>query len=277
MRAGVRSSEIGFTLAAQRRTAAGMRRFLLLPFLLLALLGTPASAAPAGPLVLAAASMQEAMTDAADAWARHGHSRPTISFAASSALARQVEAGARADLFVSADEDWMDALQQRGLVWPGTRVTFAGNRLVVVAPRGDAVQVALRPGVRLDRVLGPDGRLAMADPAAVPAGKYGKAALERLGGWAPVANRIVAGESVRAALALVERGAARLGIVYRTDALASPRVRIAGVFPAASHPPIRYPLARLKGSTNPDAEAFRRFLLGPEARAILARHGFATR
>jgi molybdate transport system substrate-binding protein len=227
--------------------------------------------APRAPLVLAAASLQESMNAAADAWAKKGHARPVLSFAASSALARQVDAGAPADLFVSADEPWMDDVERRGLIVPGTRAPFLGNRLVLVAPSGDVRPVTL---ARLPMSLG-NGRLAMADPDAVPAGKYGKAALEKLGLWNAVAPRVVRAENVRAALALVERRAAPFGIVYLTDARASLRVRIAATFPADSHPPIRYPLARLKASTSPDAEPFRRFLLSREGRAIFTRYGFA--
>ena len=246
-----------------------------LALLLLAFTG-PALAAPARPpLVLAAASLQESMTAAADAWARKGHPRPVISFAASSALARQVEAGAAADLFVSADEDWMDALAAKGLIAPASRVTFLGNRLVVVAPAGSRVRIPLTPGP-LARVLGA-GPLAMADTESVPAGKYGKAALVKLGVWDAVSQHVVRAENVRAALALVERGAAPLGIVYATDAMASAGVRIAGVFPAGSYPPIAYPVARLKASTNAEGEAFRRFLVSREGRAIFIRFGFSGR
>lgn len=230
----------------------------------------PAWAAPSAPLVLAAASLQESMNAAADAWAGKGHARPVLSFAGSSALARQIASGAPADLFLSADEPWMDYVEQRGLLVPGSRVPFLGNRLVVVqsasAPRISA-------DIPLSRVLA-SGRIAMADVEAVPAGKYGKAALERLGLWSKVQGRVVRAENVRAALALVERGAAGWGIVYATDARASRRVRAFRMFPASSHPPIRYPLARLKTSRSPDAEPLRRFLVSREGKAIFARFGF---
>lgn len=225
-----------------------------------------------GPLVLAAASLEEAMTSAADAWARRGHSRPVVSFAASSVLARQAEAGGAADLFVSADEQWMDYLARRGLLAPGTRADLVGNRLVVIAPAASHARVTVRTLARLAA-----GPLAMADPSSAPAGKYGKAALQRMGAWEMVAPHVVSGDSVRAALALVERGAAPFGIVYATDARASAKVRVAGVFPASSHPPIVYPLARLKASNNPEAEGFRRFLLSSEGKAIFARFGFSPR
>ncbi|TKD52268.1 molybdate ABC transporter substrate-binding protein [Sphingomonas baiyangensis] len=248
-----------------------MRRLFL--FFLLVLAAAPA-AAQRPPLVLAAASMQEALEDAAGAYAARGKARPVLSFAASSALARQIVAGAPADLFVSADEAWMDAVEARRLLAPGSRATLAGNRLVVIAPRATRLG-ALRRARDIVAALG-DGRLAMADPASVPAGRYGRAALQRLGAWPALADRIAAAENVRAALALVERGAAPLGIVYATDAQASRRVRVVGRFPPASHPPIRYPVARIAASRNPEAEGFRCFLLSPAGRAILRRHGFAV-
>lgn len=245
-----------------------MFRLLLCLFALL--LPSTVSAQGRGPIVLAAASLQEVMTAAADSWTRQGHPRPVLSFAATSALARQVQAGAPADLFVSADEEWMDALAVKGLLAPGTRAVLAGNRLVIVAPVGNDVRLTT---ATLAATLAA-GPVAMADPTAVPAGKYGRVALQRLGAWTVIAPRVVRAENVRAALALVERGAAPFGIVYRTDARASRLVRVAGVFPAASHPPIRYPVARLRRSVHPDAEAFRRFLASADGRALFARHGF---
>lgn len=228
------------------------------------------------PLVLAAASLQESLTAAADVWARKGHVKPILSFAGSSALARQVEAGAPADLFLSADEPWMDEVAARGMVVRDTRASFLANALVLVAPAGSRVRLSIGRGFPLARALG-NGRLAMADPDAVPAGKYGKAALVSLGVWGPVAAKVARAENVRAALALVERGEAPLGIVYATDAKASAKVRVIGVFPAGSHPSITYPIARLKGAPSPDAEGFRRFLVSYEGKAIFARYGFVTK
>jgi molybdate transport system substrate-binding protein len=235
-------------------------------------MGAAPSAQP--PIVLAAASLQESLTAAAEAWTKAGHPRPVISFAASSTLARQAEAGAPGDLFVSADEEWMDALAAKGLLAAGTRADLVGNRLVVVEPAGRHSAIPTN-GARLARVLSA-GPLAMADPDSVPAGKYGKAALEKLGAWNAVAPKVVSAENVRAALALVERGAAPFGIVYLTDAKASSRVRVAGVFPRTSHPPILYPIARLARSTNPESEGFRRFLLSSQGRAIFTRFGFSA-
>jgi len=253
-----------------------MLRYMRALLMLLALLPvTPAIAQQRAPLVLAAASLQESMTAAADAWARRGHPTPVISFAASSALARQVEAGAPADLFASADLDWMDALQRKGLIVPATRTIWLGNRLVIVAPLASRARVGMS-GAALRNALG-KGALAMADPDSVPAGKYGKAALEKLGAWDALSAKVVRAENVRAALALVERGAAPFGIVYATDAKASKAVRVAGIFPANSHPPIVYPLARLKASSNPEAEGFRRFLNSAAGKAIFVRYGFSAR
>ncbi len=236
-----------------------------------------AHAAPGdrGPLLLAAASMQDAMNAAADAWAARGHPRPVLSFAGSSALARQIRAGAPADLFLSADEEWMDNVEGAGLVVRGTRANMAGNRLVLVRPAAKPVHLRIARGMPIARALG-DGRLAMADPDGVPAGKYGKAALTALGVWASVENKVARADNVRAALALVERGATPLGIVYATDARASRNVALVGTFPPGSHAPIRYPVARLASSRHKDAEAFRRFLLSSIGRSILARYGFSA-
>lgn len=250
-----------------------LRRLALTVLACLAAIG-PAQAQPRGPLVLAAASLNEALTAAAAAWTARRNPAPVISFAGSPALARQIERGAPADLFISADEQWMDYLAGKGLIRPATRVSFLANRLVLIAPAGSTARLSIGPRFPLARALGA-GRLAMADPDSVPAGKYGKAALSSLGVWSALETRIARAENVRAALALVERGEAPFGIVYATDAMASRAVRVLGTFPAASHPPITYPLATLRASTHPATEAFRRFLLSREGKAIFARHGFA--
>jgi molybdate transport system substrate-binding protein len=233
--------------------------------LALAACGETAEQAPTGPVVLAASSLQGSFEEVGSAWAAEGHAAPRLSFAATSALARQVEQGAPADLFVSADEDWMDALDRQGLLRVGTRSDILANRLVLVAK--------LNASVRRLADLG-EGRLALADPAGVPAGKYAKAALEHLGLWQAVEARVVPAENVRAALALVERGEVALGIVYATDALVSDAVEVVETFPEDSHPPIRYPAAVLAGATHPEAEAFRVFLGSDRAQRIFARHGF---
>ena len=199
-------------------------------------------AQPRPVLVFAAASLKTALDAIAAGWRSGDGGQATISYAASSTLAKQIENGAPADLFISADEDWMDYLEQRRLIDPKTRADLLGNSLVLIAPADRAEQVTIGPGFPLAAMLG-DGRLAIADPVAVPAGRYAKAALTTLGVWRQLAGRVAAAENVRAALLLVARGEAPFGIVYRTDAAAEPAVRIAAAFPPESHPPIVYPMA----------------------------------
>lgn len=254
----------------------GRRGFVASALAALALVGAPLQAAPRAPVVLAAASLQESLSAVADAWARHGHPRPVISFAASSALARQVEAGAPADLFFSADEDWMNYLDQRHLLRGGSRVSLLTNAMVLVAPAASRLRLTVAPRFPLAQALG-NGRLAMADPDSVPAGKYGREALTALGVWGQVEPKVARAENVRAALALVARGEAPLGIVFATDARATPGVRVVSAFSPRSHAPISYPVAGLARATNPEGEGFRRFLMGGEAKAIFRRYGFGTR
>lgn len=225
------------------------------------------------PLVLAAASLQEAMQAAADRWAGKGHMRPILSFAGSAALARQIESGARADLFISADEAWMDHVAAKGLLRPGTRSPLLSNRLALVAPAKSSIRLSVGKGFPLATALG-RGRLAMGDPASVPAGRYARQALERLQVWKSVAGRIAPAENVRLALLFVSRREAPLGIVYASDARADPGVRVVSVFPESSHRRIVYPIAGLKHSTSPEAEQFRRFLLSREGQAIFRKFGF---
>jgi molybdate transport system substrate-binding protein len=229
--------------------------------------------APKAPVVLAAASLQESLTAVAKVWADKGHAAPVLSFAGSSALARQVEADAPADVFISADEEWMDTLAGKGLIRPQTRATLMGNSLVLIAPAASKIALDPVPGFGLAQALG-TSKLALADPAGVPAGRYARQALETLGVWNQVAARVAAGDNVRAALALVAQGEAPLGIVYATDAAAEPKVRVVATFPAASHAPITYPIAVLRASRSPDAEALRVFLLSAEAQAVFRRYGF---
>jgi len=243
-------------------------RWMCLAFLFPLLAACGGAEAPErGPVVLAASSLQEALTEAGQAWTADGKAAPVLSFAATSALARQVEQGAPADLFLSADEEWMDTLAKEDLLRPGTRRDLLLNRLVLVTRAGGPVRGLADLG---------DGRLALADPAAVPAGKYARAALENLDEWSAIEDKVVPAENVRAALALVERGEAALGIVYATDALASGEVEVLDTLPEASHPPIRYPVAVLAGSGHADAAGFLAFLSSAKARRIFEKHGFGT-
>ena len=221
--------------------------------------------------VFAAASLKDALDENAKAFKAKSGDRIVVSYAASSALAKQIEAGAPADVFISADLDWMDYLEQRRLIKPDTRRNLVRNRLVLIAPADSKVSVDIRPGFRLAALLG-NGRLAMANPDAVPAGKYGKASLEALGVWKDVQAKVAPTENVRAALVLVSRGEAPLGIVYRTDAAADPKVRVVGLFPENTHPPIIYPIAVTANGKS--AAAFLSWLGRPEARAIFQKYGF---
>jgi molybdate transport system substrate-binding protein len=246
----------------------------------LALLNAPGKARLAvaqttDPVVFAAASLKNALDAIAGDWRRETGKHATISYAASSTLAKQIENGAPADLFISADRDWMDFLEHSKLIDTKSRVDLLGNRLVLIAPKDSRVDLVIRPGFDIAGALG-DSRLAMADPAAVPAGLYGKAALETLGVWSSVANRVAAAENVRAALLLVARGEAPLGIVYQTDAAAEPGVRVVASFPPEVHPPIVYPIALTAASTNSDAPALAAYLRGPAARARFEAQGFTV-
>jgi len=227
-------------------------------------------------VVFAAASLKNALDEASAAYQREAESKVLISYAASSTLAKQIENGAPADLFISADLGWMDYLQQRSLIKTDTRLILLGNRLVLIAPAQSTVTVEIRPGFALADLLGSE-RLAMADPAAVPAGKYGKAALEALGVWSSVSAKLAPAEDVRAALLLVSRGETPLGIVYATDAAADKGVRIVASFPDDSHPPIVYPAANIAESDNPAADAFLTYLRSDRARPFFERQGFTFR
>jgi molybdate transport system substrate-binding protein len=225
--------------------------------------------------VFAAASLTDAMRALGQEWQARGNPAPRFSFAASSALARQIEQGAPADLFMSADEPWMDYVQQRNLVVNATRVSPLGNALVLVAPANAARPVPLARGTDLAALLGPNGRIATGDPAHVPVGRYAQAALEWMGQWGALSPRLARADNVRAALLLVERGEAPFGIVYATDATASPGVRVVGAFPAESHPPVTYPFALLRRAEgNAQARALLAFLAGPEAQPTWQRFGF---
>ena len=240
----------------------------------------PADAPSRAPLtVFAAASLKESMDEAAAAYGKATGVAVRVSYAGSPALARQIEQGAPADVFVSADLDWMDALQSKGLVDTATRRELLGNTLVVVAPNpGDARPLDLNDGIALRTRIG-DGRMATALSDSVPAGKYAKAAFTRLGWWKSLrdADMLVESENVRTTLLLVARGEVPLGVVYGSDAKAEPRVRVVATVPADYHPPIVYPVARLRASTHPQAAAFVRWLQSPAAAALFRAHGFTTR
>jgi len=234
--------------------------------------GPVRAASASSPLVFAAASLTDVLTDIAASYRTARGAEIRLSFGGSSQLARQIEAGAPAEAFFAADEAWMDYLAARGLVDAASRIDLVGNRLVLIAPRDSRVAIALAPGVSLTAALG-DGRLAIADPDGVPAGRYARAALSALGGWQGVANHLARAENVRAALEFVARGEAPLGVVYATDARLEPRVRVVAVFPADSHPPIRYPFALVKGASA-TAVDFAAWLRGPSARTAFERAGF---
>ena len=227
-----------------------------------------------GLLVFAAASLSDALEEVDRAFTAATGVRVNASYAASSILAREIEAGAPADVFFSADLAWVDYLEKRGLLKAGSRRNVLGNSLVLVAPADRALELHIRPGFDLAAALD-GGRLAVADPDSVPAGEYARAALTKLGAWSRVADRLVRGENVRAALAYVARGEAPLGIVYRTDAQAEKRVRVVDVFPEDSHPPIVYPVA-LTARAPPEAARLVEFLTGETARRIFERYGFTV-
>ncbi|MFO1056740.1 MAG: molybdate ABC transporter substrate-binding protein [Dongiaceae bacterium] len=261
-------------MPAHRTFAGALRRgaAALLVGLLLAGAAVPARAADL--LVFAAASLKNALDDANAAYAAQGGGKVTASYAASGALAKQLENAAPADIFISADTKWMDYVEKKGLVRAGTRGNLLGNKLVLVAPAGSSAQVELKPGVDLAALLGKDGRLAIGDPKSVPAGSYAETALQKLGAWAGVEKRLAKAESVRAALAFVSRGEAPLGIVYETDTRADKGVRIVAIFPEDSHPPIIYPIALLAGSTNPEAAKYLAWLRSPAAAPFFEKQGF---
>ena len=227
-------------------------------------------------VVLAAASTVAAMEEVATSFALAGLGRTRISYASSGALARQIEIGAPADVFLSANERWMDYLAERGLIDSASRRDLLSNALVLVAPLDSPLELTIAPRFPLAEALG-QGRLAMGDPDHVPAGIYGREALISLGVWDAVAGRVAAASDARAALALVGRGEVAAGIVYASDVHARKRVRVVGRFPATSHRAIVYPVAALAGRMRPLAAAFLDFLRSAEARAAFRRHGFIIR
>jgi molybdate transport system substrate-binding protein len=245
-------------------------RFLLFALVLL----VPLAAQAQELTMFAAASLTDAMKDVSALWVKAGHPPPSLSFGASSTLARQIEEGAPAALFASADEKWMDYLAQKNLIAADTRKDLLGNDLVLVVPADKPIHVTIGPDFDLLGLLGANGRLATGDPAHVPAGIYAEQALKKLGWWDKVAPHLARTADVRAALLLVERGEAPAGIVYSTDAAVSKAVMVAGTFPASSHDPVSYPFAVVKSHDTPEARALLTFLEGPQARAVFVQRGF---
>lgn len=224
--------------------------------------------------VFAAASLTEVLQELGDQYTKAGGPKIEFSFGATSTLARQIEAGAHADVFFSADPEWMDYLAQRALIRIATRRNMLANRLALIAPASSTVQLQIKPGLALRAALG-NGRLATGDPDSVPVGRYARAALTHLGVWGEVADRLVRADNVRSALAFVARGEAPLGIVYATDARADSRVRIVDLFPDNSHPAIQYPIA-LTADAGAGSAAFVGFLASPGGAAVFKKYGFAV-
>jgi len=254
-----------------------LRRSFIAVFALLVVGAGIVSAARADDVVVfAAASLKDALDAINTDWQNASGKHATISYAASSALAKQIEAAAPADVFISADLDWMDYVAKKDLIVTASRHNLLGNVLVLIAPSDSkAGPVDIKQDFPLANLLG-GGKLAMADPASVPAGKYGKAALTKLGVWDAVSGAVAAAENVRASLLLVARGEAPYGIVYKTDAAIEPKVKIVGTFPADAVPPIIYPIAKVASSKNPDAAAFISYLSGPDATKQFEHYGFSV-
>jgi molybdate transport system substrate-binding protein len=245
-------------------------RFLLFVFILL----VPLAARAQELTVFAAASLTDAMKDVSTLWTKAGHPPLRMSFAASSTLARQIAEGAPVNVFASADEKWMDYLAEKKQIVADTRKDLLGNDLVLVVSADKPLHVTIGADFDLLGLLGTNGRLAVGDPAHVPAGIYAEQALKKLGWWDRVASRLASAEDVRAALLLVERGEAPAGIVYGTDAAVSKAVMVAGMFPPSSHDPVSYPFAIVKSGDTPEARALLAFLAGPQARAVFVQRGF---
>ena len=253
-----------------------MKRGLVLSAVVAGFLGA-LSAAPAsaddGLVVFAAASLKNALDNVNAACEAEVGAKAEISYAASSALAKQIEQGAPADVFISADLDWMKYLSDKNLTQKASEVQLLGNRIVLIAPKDSKVETAIAPGFDLAAAVG-DGKLAMANVDSVPAGKYGKAALQKLGAWDGVAGKVAQAENVRAALKFVSTGEAALGIVYQTDAAADPNVRIVGTFPEDSHAPIIYPVGLTAATKDAEAGKFEKCLQTDKAKALFEKEGF---
>ncbi len=253
-----------------------MKRLVVALFAVGAMLGIGSGLAAARDeppvLVFAAASLTNVLQELGDAFTKQSSIRVNLSFAASSALARQIENGTPADVFFSADVEWMDYLQKRNLIQPASRHDVVGNRLVLITAVDSPIKLKIEPHFNLLAALA-DGRLATGDPDAVPAGRYAKAALTTLGVWSDVADHLVRADSVRAAMLFVDRGEAPLGIVYQTDALVDKKVRVIDVFPEGSHAPIVYPIA-LSRVARPEAAKFIAYALGPAGAMAFKAYGF---
>ena len=234
------------------------------------------SAGDKGPTVFAAASLKTALDSIAADWKEDSGQTVVISYAATPSLAKQIEQGAEADIFISADQAWMDYVAEQDLIDRDSRFDMVGNRLVLVAPEDSELTLTLEPSLPFAALLGED-RLAIANVNAVPAGKYAKAALQSLGLWGQVTGRLAEGENVRAALRLVSRGEVPLGIVYASDAKADPNVKVLASFSELSHPPIVYPAAKLTASMSPEANGFLQYLRSPEASRRFVENGFTVR
>lgn len=242
-------------------------------FLALAGAVAPATAQEKTITVFAAASMKNALDDIDAAYAAKTGVRITVSYGPSSGLARQIEQGAPADVFISADTDWMDHAIAKKTIDEASRVNLLGNSLVLIAPKDSKIEnVDIGPGFDLARLAG-DGRIATGDVKSVPAGKYARAALEKLGSWQAAEAKFAMADNVRAALTLVARGEAALGIVYATDARVEPGVKVVGTFPADSHPAIVYPLAATT-TARPETAAYLAFLRSTAAKNIFEKYGF---
>ncbi len=253
-----------------------LARLLAAALLAVTAINAPARAQQGQPvLFFAAASLQTALNAIATKWQAETGKSVTFSYAASSALGRQMEAGAPADLFASADLEWMDWAEQKKLIKTDSRKTLLGNALVLIAPKDSTASLSIAPGFKLAEAIG-DSRLATGNPGSVPVGKYAKTALTNLGVWDKVEPKIAGADSVRAALALVARGEAAFGIVYATDAKVVPRVKVIATFPENTHPPVVYPFALTASSTHPDAPAFLAYLTSPTAKAIFEGEGFTV-
>jgi molybdate transport system substrate-binding protein len=235
----------------------------------------PAQAQGADIVVFAAASLKNVLDAINMQWQKETGKKAAIAYASSPSLARQIEQAPPAQIFISADLDWMDYLAQKKLIKPETRSNLLGNRIVLISPKDKAHPIEVKPGFDLAKILG-EGRLSIANVYTVPAGKYGKAALEKLSVWPSVASRLAQAENVRAALLLVSRGEAPAGIVYQTDAASDSNIEIIGTFPEDTYPPIIYPIALTANATHPDAAAFLAYIRSGKTMPLFEAHGFTV-